>query len=58
VPNGKSGILSPEIYEREKEKFIQTMEEARTLASNPCGRNLPRWWSGSPNGSAKRPMES
>jgi hypothetical protein len=32
VPNGKSGILSPEIYEREKEKFIQTMEEARTLA--------------------------
>jgi hypothetical protein len=32
VPNGKSGILSPEVYEREKEKFIQTMEEARTLA--------------------------
>lgn len=32
VPNGKSGILSPEIYEREKEKFIQTMEEARTMA--------------------------
>lgn len=32
VPNGKAGILSPEIYEREKEKFIQTMEEARTLA--------------------------
>jgi hypothetical protein len=32
VPNGKSGILSPEIYEREKEKFIQTMEEARILA--------------------------
>jgi len=32
VPNGKSGILSPEIYEREKEKFIQTMEEARNMA--------------------------
>jgi hypothetical protein len=32
VPNGKAGILSPEIYEREKEKFIQTMEEARSLA--------------------------
>ena len=32
VPNGKAGILSPELYEREKEKFIQTMEEARTLA--------------------------
>jgi hypothetical protein len=32
VPNGKSGILSPEIYEREKEKFFQTMEEARTMA--------------------------
>jgi len=32
VPNGKTGILSPELYEREKEKFIQTMEEARTLA--------------------------
>ena len=32
VPNSKSGILSPEVYEREKEKFIQTMEEARTMA--------------------------
>ena len=32
VPNGKAGILSPEIYEREKEKFIKTMEEARSLA--------------------------
>jgi len=32
VPNGKSGILSAEVYEREKEKFIQTMEEARTMA--------------------------
>ena len=32
VPNGKSGILSPEVYEREKEKFIQTMEEARSMA--------------------------
>ena len=32
VPNSKTGILSPELYEREKEKFIQTMEEARTMA--------------------------
>ncbi len=32
VPDGKSGILSPEVYEREKEKFIQTMEEARSMA--------------------------
>jgi len=32
VPNGNSGILAPEVYEREKAKFIQTMEEARTLA--------------------------
>lgn len=32
VPNGKSGILSPEVYEREKEKFIRTMDEARELA--------------------------
>ena len=32
VPNGKSGILAPEVYEREKQKFVQTMEEARELA--------------------------
>ena len=32
VPNGNTGILAPEVYEREKEKFIQTMEEARELA--------------------------
>jgi len=32
VPNGNAGILSPEVYEREKEKFINTMEEARELA--------------------------
>lgn len=32
VPNGKSGILAPEVYEREKQKFVQTMEEARSLA--------------------------
>jgi hypothetical protein len=32
VPNGKAGVLSPELYEREKENFIKTMEEARTLA--------------------------
>ena len=32
VPNGNAGILAPEVYEREKEKFVQTMEEARELA--------------------------
>jgi hypothetical protein len=32
VPNGNIGLLSPEVYEREKEKFVQTMEEARELA--------------------------
>ena len=32
VPNGNSQLLAPEVYEREKEKFIQTMEEARTMA--------------------------
>ena len=32
VPNGKTGILAPEVYEREKDKFIKTMEEARELA--------------------------
>ncbi len=30
---GKSSILSPEIYEREKQKFIQMMTETRELAS-------------------------
>jgi len=34
VPNGNTGILAPEVYEREKEKFIQTMEEAREMAIN------------------------
>jgi hypothetical protein len=32
VPDGSSKILSPEVYEREKQKFIETMEEARELA--------------------------
>jgi len=32
VPNGNAGILDPEVYEREKHKFLQTMEEARELA--------------------------
>jgi hypothetical protein len=32
VPNGGHGILAPEVYEREKEKFVRTMEEARELA--------------------------
>ncbi|MCG8684058.1 MAG: DUF3150 domain-containing protein [Desulfobacterales bacterium] len=32
VPNGDTTLLAPEVYEREKEKFIQTMEEARSMA--------------------------
>lgn len=32
VPNNNTRILAPEVYEREKEKFIHTMEEARVLA--------------------------
>lgn len=32
VPNGNTAILAPEVYAREKEKFIQTMEQARQLA--------------------------
>ena len=32
VPNGNTAILAPEVYEREKEKFVQTMEQARDLA--------------------------
>jgi len=32
VPNGDSKLLAPEVYAREKEKFIQTMEEARGMA--------------------------
>lgn len=32
VPNGRTGVLSPEVYEREKKKFVQTMEDARELA--------------------------
>ena len=32
VPNGQVGLLAPAVYEREKAKFIQTMEEARQMA--------------------------
>jgi hypothetical protein len=32
VPNGNTALLAPEVYEREKEKFVQTMEQARELA--------------------------
>ena len=32
VPNGNTKLLAPEVYEREKEKFIETMDEARELA--------------------------
>lgn len=32
VPNGNTKLLAPEVYEREKEKFVQTMEQARQMA--------------------------
>jgi hypothetical protein len=32
VPNGDTRLLAPEVYAREKEKFLQTMEEARGMA--------------------------
>lgn len=32
VPNGNTAILAPEVYEREKVKFVQTMEQAREMA--------------------------
>lgn len=32
VPNGNTSLLAPEVYEREKEKFVQTMEQVRELA--------------------------
>jgi len=32
VPNGNAKILAPEVYEAEKLKFIQTMDEAREMA--------------------------
>lgn len=32
VPNGNTALLAPEVYEREKQKFVQTMEQARQLA--------------------------
>ena len=32
VPNGDTKLLAPEVYAREKTKFIQTMEEARGMA--------------------------
>jgi len=31
VPNGNTALLAPEVYEREKEKFVETMEQAREL---------------------------
>jgi len=34
VPNGDTKLLAPEVYAREKEKFIQTIEEARGMAIN------------------------
>ena len=34
VPNGNTKLLAPEVYAREKEKFIQTMEDARNMAVN------------------------
>jgi len=32
VPNGNTRLLAPEVYEREKQKFIETMDEARQMA--------------------------
>jgi len=32
VPNGNTSLLAPEVYEREKQKFVETMEQARELA--------------------------
>jgi len=32
VPNGNTRLLAPEVYEREKQKFVETMEEARQMA--------------------------
>lgn len=32
IPNGEHRILAPEVYAREQEKFVQTMEEARVMA--------------------------
>ena len=32
VPNGNTRLLAPEVYEREKAKFIQTMEETRQMS--------------------------
>jgi hypothetical protein len=32
IPNGEHRILAPEVYAREKEKFVQTMIEAREMA--------------------------
>jgi hypothetical protein len=60
VPNGQAGVLSPEVYEREKQKFINTMEEARELAiqslreefSQMVGRICERFTDG-PNGKPK-----
>ena len=33
VPNGNTRLLAPEVYEREKTKFIETMEDARRMAT-------------------------
>jgi hypothetical protein len=32
IPNGEHRLLAPEVYAREQEKFIQTMDEARGMA--------------------------
>ncbi len=31
VPNGNTRLLAPEVYEREKQKFVETMDEARQM---------------------------
>jgi hypothetical protein len=36
----KSGILPPEVYKREKEKFVALMEETRQMASGALAKEL------------------
>ena len=56
VPNGNTAILAPEVYEREKEKFVQTMEMAvdslRTEFAELTNRITERFTTG-PDGKPK-----
>lgn len=60
VPNGNTSLLAPEVYEREKEKFVQTMEQARELAIQSLREEfagmverITERFSDGPNGDAK-----